>query len=162
MGWWDQLQIPIRPDDDELSDIEVINPAEAYRRQALAINLSGPLYAELELTDLWLRKAKRIESEIRRQILAQEMAGLKHTQTRTNDLVDAYILASAERFKSPTGKVKDIRPFLLRLRRRIERLEAQKERCERRLRALANMADYCDRILNWAKHEARLQLTQRG
>jgi hypothetical protein len=157
MEFWDKLTLPTQ---DTYDDIEYVNPAEAYKRQVNAINLSSPLYAELELVSAWLGRAKRIEREITRRVLAQEMSNLKGTQTRTNDLVDAFILSASADFQIG-NKIKDIRPFLIKLRRKIDRLEVSKEKLERRLKAIEKMADRCDIILNWNKHEAKLELQRK-
>lgn len=154
MGWWDSLKVPTQ---DQFDDIEYVNPAEAFRRQADAINLSSPLYEELETVEAWLTRARSIEKELIRRILAQNMTGLKSVQTRTNDLVDAFVLDAATRYQV-AGETKDISDSLLKLRRRIERYEGRKVRCERRLRAIQGMADRCEAILNWHKFAARLEV----
>lgn len=157
---WHKLTIPTQT---EYEDVEYVNPAEAYRKQVDAINLSAPVYAELETVDAWLARARRIEREVVRRVLAQEMNNIKGTQTRNSDMVDAFVLASAEFLEMEPGQpTKDARPFLLKIRRRIERLEARKETLERRLKAIQNMADWCDRILNWCKFEAKLSLSADG
>lgn len=158
MTFWNKLTVPTQ---DEYLDVEYINPAEAYRRQADAINLAAPLYAELEVVDAQLSRASRVERELTRRILAQAMKGMKGVQTRTNELIDAFVLAEAERFRMDDGTVKDVRHHLLKMRRRIERLQVRKDKLERRLKAIQMVADYCDRIMNWAKHEARLEVTSR-
>jgi hypothetical protein len=152
--FWNEFRLP---EQQEHGDVEIINPADAYRKQAVAINMSGPLYAGLEVVEARLRRARRIEAEIERRILAQEADSMKGTQTRTNELVDAFILAAAENFLHK-GQLKDVRQLLLKWRRRIDKLEAEKLKLERRLRALQQLAEICQKVLDFEKHLARLEL----
>jgi hypothetical protein len=152
--FWDQYYLPEQNDRD---DVEIINPAEAFRKQAVSVNLSGPIYAELEVVEAQLRRVQRAEAELQRRILAQQMDDLKGTQTRTNELVDAYVLSAAENFQLE-GRIRDVRRFVLRWRRRADRLQGRKALLERRLRALSSLAEICENVLNWDKHQARLEL----
>jgi hypothetical protein len=127
---WDRLRIPVQED---LEDIEYINPAEAYRRQAVAINMASPLYAELEQVDAQLHKYDRIEKEVRRVILSRNINALKGTQTRTNEMIDAFVLEAAGDYEMANGTRKDIRLFLLKLRRKVSTLDARRDQLERRL-----------------------------
>lgn len=155
MDFWNNYYIPVQ---DENPEAESINPADAFRRQAEVINFSGPLYAELEVVEAQLKRAQRVEDELKRRILAQGMADLSGTKTRTSDLVDAYVFTLAEWFEL-NGITRDIRPQLLRLRRRISRLEVKRDKIQRRLRALADMAETCQKTLDWVKHSDRLELS---
>lgn len=151
--FWNRLYVPIQ---DEDLNVEAINPAEAYRRQAEAVNLSAPIYAELEVVDSLLRKAEHLESELTRVVLAHHMDSLKSVQTRTNDLVDAFVLSAAASVPI-NGKYRDLRPHLLKIRRRIARLTARKSKLERRLKAIEYTTDRLDSVLNWNKFIGRLE-----
>jgi hypothetical protein len=153
--FWDNYYIPVQAED---VSVEPINPADAYRRQVQAINASGPLYAELEVIESRLSRLLAFEKGLARQVLAQNMDSLKGTQTRTGDLVDAFVLAAGETFEHG-GLLKDVRPKLLKARQRIEAMERRKLVIEKRLKALDKLVDVCENVLNWAKHEARLELT---
>jgi hypothetical protein len=152
--FWSEINIP---EQNEFVGADVVNPADAFRKQALVVNLSGPIYAELELVDRQLRKVDAAEKELIRRILAQQIDTINGTKTRTTDLIDAFVLASAEFFVQD-NETKDVRPYLIKWRRRISTLEARKAKLERRLKALLQMADAADRILNWDKHLAKLEL----
>lgn len=152
--FWGRLHLPTQ---DQHNDVEYVNPAEAYRKQVDAINLSSPLFAELEVVDALLKKTKRIENELTRRLLSQGMDGMKGVQTRTNDLVDAYVLAAAQTFRTDSNTIKDVSMLLLKLRRRASALETRKDKLERRIKSIQQMADYCDRIMNWAKFSAKLE-----
>lgn len=152
-SFWDRIYVPIQTEDE---DVEAINPAEAYRRQAEAVNLSAPIYAELEVVDSLLKKAEHFESELTRVVLAHHMDSLKSVQTRTNDLVDAFVLAAAEKVPI-NGQIRDLRQHLLKIRRRIARLEARKAKLERRLKAIEYTTDRLDSVLNWNKFLGRLE-----
>lgn len=157
MSFWESLVLPTQ---DRYDDVEYANPADAYRLQIDAINTSSKLYAELEQVDEQLRKAELLEKEVVRAVLAQNMAEMKGTQTRTNDLVDAFVYAAAAHYKTAEGVEVNLQPRLRKIRRRITKLEHQKDLLERRLRAVNTVADICDRVLNWNKHLARLELAR--
>lgn len=156
--FWEKVYyLPVQHNRD---DVESISLAEAYKAQAEVINRSGPLYAKLEKIQRALDKALWQEEHLRRKILSVEMVKLKGTQTRTSELVDAFVLHSAQAVEIK-GVVQDVRPGLEKLRKRIHTLRSKKEETERRIRALEKYADACDRILNWAKHEHRMELSLR-
>lgn len=152
--FWRSYTLPVQ---DEILELEEINPAEAFRRQADAINLAGPLYAELEHLRSRYTRVFKILKELRDRILSQNMP-VPSGSTRTNELVDAFIYSCAKDFVMPTGIKRDVSEDLFKLARKKLDLEFQITKAEGRLRALELMADKCDRIMNWAKHEARLEL----
>ena len=152
--FWKKYNLPVQ---DEFIDLDTINPAEAYRRQADAINYAAPLYDELEHLENMLERVQRVEKELRTKVLSQNMP-LPSSSTRTNELIDAFILNCATHFKLQNGETKDVTDILLNLIRRKFKLEHKKAIVERRLRALESMAQRCEAILNWKKHEARLEL----
>lgn len=154
MSFWDKLNLPTQ---DLFDDIEYVNPNDAYRLQIDVLNKSSELYAELEEVDQKLQKAEAVEKELVRAILAQKMDDMKGTQTRTNDLVDAFVYAAAANYVTEEGETVNLQPKLRRLRRKIIILQDRKNKVERRIRALSTAADICDRILNWNKHLARLE-----
>lgn len=152
---WSKLRIPTLPIDDDYLDY--VNPADAFKKQADAINMAAPLWEELEEVNIRLDKYTRLERELVRRILADNMSAMKGTQTRTSDLVDAFVLEAAKTFKTEEGE-KNVTRLLLRLRRNIEKMQSRKDLLERRLRAVEKVAEFCDRIMNWVKHEARLEM----
>lgn len=152
--FWKMHHLPVQ---DDFIDVESINPAEAFRRQADAINYAAPLYDELEKAEYKLERVNRVEKELRTRILAQHIP-VPSASTRTTDLVDAFVLAKSKAFTMPDGTIKDVSESLLLLVRKQSKLELQVHKLQRRLRALEAMADKCDRIMNWAKHEARLEV----
>lgn len=152
--FWLKYNIPVQ---DEYLELDSLNPADAYRKQADAINYAAPLYEYLEHIDFQLERVVRIEKELRSRILAQNMP-LPSSSTRTNELIDAFILNKSIVYITESGEIKDISNFLLKVSRKKSKLEYEKSKTERRLRALESMADKCDSILNWNKHEARLEL----
>lgn len=151
---WGKYSIPVQ---DDFLDVENINPAEAYRRQAWAINVSGPLFAELEQVDDQLSSIRTKEKRLRTKILSQNMP-LPSTSTRTNDLVDAFIYNKAENYSNEEGEIHDLRPYIDSMQKEIAVLENRRSTLERRLKAVEGMADKCDRIMNFAKHQARIEL----
>lgn len=153
-SFWNKYNLPVQ---DQYIDVDSINPAEAYRRQADAINYSAPLYAELESLEHRLERVLRVEKELRTKILAQNMP-LPSTSTRTNDLVDAFVLNNAPHFRMEDGTIRDVSSTLMKFAREKSKLLLAINKTERRLKALESMAEKCDRILNWSKHEARLEL----
>lgn len=153
-SFWDMYKLPIQRD---FLDVEEINPIEAFRRQADAINFAGPLYAELEVLDARMYRVSKIYKELRDRVLSQNMP-VPSSSTRTTDLVDAFILKCSHEFVTSNGEIKDISNNLLKLFRRKCKLEFKINRIERRLRALESMADKCDRVMNWAKFQARTEL----
>ena len=155
--FWQKYVLPTQED---FFDVETINPAEAYRKQAEAINLSGPLYAKIETAEAQLGRIIRVEKEIRSRILLQSWP--VPGSIRTNELLNAYILENAENFITPDGYIRDAREFLLKLERRKQVLEADIKKFWRRIEALDAMTDKCDRVLNWAKHQARMELNLGG
>jgi hypothetical protein len=152
--FWDKYYIPVQ---NELFDIEEINPAEAYRRQAEAINLSGPIYAEIESIKDKLSRVIRIEKELRSRVLAQNIDRINST-LRGAELLEAFLLDAAKDFMMPDGTIRDVSETLIRLARRKQKYEHRVSQLMRRISAIEAMADKCDRILNWAKHEARMEL----
>lgn len=151
--WLKVHSIPTQFDSYEL---EEINPAEAYRKQAEAINAAGPLYAELESLENRLHRVALTLQELRARILAQNMP-LSSTATRTTELVDSFVLHASTSYKNSEGVTSDVSQSLLRMVRLKSSLELKISHVTRRLRAIESMADKCDRIMNWAKHEARLE-----
>lgn len=152
--FWKMHHLPVQ---DDFVDVESINPAEAFRRQADAINYAAPLYDGLEKAEYTLERVNRVEKELRTRILSQHIP-VPSASTRTTDLVDAFVLAKSKAFTMPDGTIKDVSESLLLLVRKKSKLELQVHKLQRRLRALEAMADKCDRIMNWAKHEARLEV----
>lgn len=153
-NFWNNYTLPTQ---DSFLDIEEINPAEAYRRQADAINLSGPIYAEIERLDARFYRISRVEKELRTRILAQNITNIKST-FRSSELLDAFIVHSAQKYVTDEGEIKDVSETVIRLGKRRQELDAKLKRLNKRIAALESMADKCDRILNWAKHQARLEL----
>lgn len=152
--FWKKIhRLPMQQD---FLDMEEINPAEAYRKQAEAINVAGPLYAELESLENRLNRVTTTQKSLKSQILAQNMP-ISSTATRTNDLIDAFVLSAAKNFKDANGHTKDITDSMLNLEKLRSSLELRISQTARKLKALEDMADKCDRIMNWAKHEARLE-----
>lgn len=149
-------RVHVLPTQDDFLDVENVNPADAYRKQADAINESGPLYAQLESLEQRLQRVDLVYKELRTKVLAQSMP-VPSSSTRTNDLVDAFILSQAKIFKTKEGMIKDISEMLVNLEKRKLKLEGEIAKVNRRLRAIEALADKCDRIMNWAKHEARLE-----
>lgn len=152
--FWKQYKLPVQ---DAYFEVEEINPAEAFRRQADAINSAGPIYAEMEHLEARLYRISTVERELRTRVLAQNIGRIKST-FRSAELIDALILDAAVTFIMPNGQIRDVGENLLKLARRRLELESRLRRLNKRLQALESMADKCDRILNWAKHEARLEL----
>lgn len=146
----------VLPTQDQFLDLEEINPAEAYRKQAEAINEAGPLYAELESLENRHHRVQSTLKDLRSEVLSQNMP-VPSSSTRTTDLVDAFILSCSKNYKSPTGETKDISHSLRKMERVKSKLESRISQISRRLRAIEDMAEKCDRIMNWAKHEARLE-----
>jgi hypothetical protein len=152
--FWKKYELPTQ---DDFFNIEEINPAEAYRRQADAINLSGPIYAKLEQVEASLGRVVRVEKELRSRILSQNIDRVNST-LRGAELLDAFLLDAAREFIMPDGSLKDVSEELSRLSRRRQKYETLRAKLLRRIAALDSMADKCDRILNWAKHQARVEL----
>lgn len=150
--FWEIYTIPVQED---VIGFEPINPADAYRKQADAINQAGPIHAELEVLEARLHRVETIETELKRRILAQNMP-LPSSSTRTTELVEAYILHKAEEYLSTDGTIKDVSGYLSRLHVRRAGLQRSINKLQKRLRALQAMAEKCDSILNWAKYEGRL------
>lgn len=150
------IRVHSLPVQDDFLDLEEINPADAYRKQAEAINAAGPLYAELESLENRFDRVNLTLKEIRGKLLSQNMP-LSSTATRTSELVDAFVLSAAENYRDEQGEIKNVQNSLLRMERLRGKLETRIAQVTRRLRAIEAMADKCDRIMNWAKHEARLE-----
>lgn len=144
------------PMQDEFIDLEEINPAEAYRKQAEAINAAGPLYAELESLENRYHRVSSTLKDLRSAILSQNMP-VPSSSTRTTDLVDAFILSCSKNYVTASGEIKDISSSLRKMEKLKYKLEYKISQVSRRLKAIEDMADKCDRIMNWAKHEARLE-----
>jgi len=157
--FWKKYYIPLQT--NFLEEFEDINPAEAYRRQAEVINMSGPIYAEIESLEARLHRVSKVENEIRTQILAQNLNNMKST-FRNSELIEAFILESAAQFYMPNGELRDVSVELIRMSRRRKNLEFKIKKLQKRIQALEAMADKCDKILNWAKHQARLEMTLIG
>jgi len=155
--FWEQYHLPSQED---YFDVEVINPAEAYRKQAEAINLSGPLYAEIEIAEAQLARILRVEKELRSRILLQNFP--VPSTVRNSELLNVYILENAKGFVTPDGYIRNVTETLLTLDRRKQKLETQIKRAWRRIQALDSMSDKCDRVMNWAKHQARMELNLGG
>jgi len=155
--FWEKYTLPVQED---FFDVESINPAEAYRKQAEAINLSGPIYANIEIAEAQLGRIVRVEKELRSRILLQNYP--VPANVRNNELLNVYILESARSFITPEGYIRDVTEILLKLERRKQVLEEKIKKLWRRVQALDNMSEKCDRIMNWAKHEARMELTLGG
>jgi chromosome segregation ATPase len=153
-NFWSDFNIPIQDIDESM---ESINPAEAYRRQAIVVNKSAPLYAELEEKEEQLTKYKKLEKELRSRVLSQNMP-VPSSSTRTNDLVDAFIISCSKKYVNSEGEETDVSENLLELSRNIITLEADITKLERRIRALESMADKCDRILNWQKFMGKVEI----
>ena len=152
--FWNKYHVPVQ---DEIFGVENINPAEAYRRQAEAINLSGPIYAELEVVEKKLARVVQVEKELRSRILAQNMDRINST-LRGSELLDAFLLEAAQDFLMPDGTFRNVSENLVTLARRRQKYELQRSQLMRRITAIEDMAEKCNRILNWAKHEARIEL----
>lgn len=144
------------PTQTDFLDLEEVNPAEAYRRQAVAINEAGPLYAELETVEEKLGRIDRALNSVKKRILSQNMP-VPSSSTRNNDLVDAFVLHCSKTYENSKGDVVDVSEKLIRMERHKSILESRRDKLSRRIRAIESMADKCDRIMNWAKHEARLE-----
>ena len=153
-SFWKKYEMPTQED---FFDVEEINPAEAYRRQADAINLSGPIYAELESIEAKLARVVRVEKELRIRVLSQNIDRVNST-LRSAELLDAFLVDAAQDFIMPDGVLRNVSEDLLILLRRRQKYEVRVKKLVRRISALEAMADKCDRILNWAKHQARLEL----
>lgn len=153
-NFWSNYTLPTQ---DEIFGIEEINPAEAYRRQADAINLSGPVYAELERVEALLGRVIRVEKELRARVLSQNISRINST-LRGSEILDAFLLEAAVDFEMPDGSIRDVSENLVTLARRRQKYDSARAKLIRRITALDSMADKCDRILNWAKHEARMEL----
>ena len=150
------LKVHSLPTQFDLYELEEINPAEAYRKQAEAINAAGPLYAELESLENRLQRVSMTLKELRARILAQNMP-LSSTATRTTELVDSFVLSASYEYTNSEGVTRNISDSMMKMERLKGSLELKIAQVTRRLRAIESMADKCDRIMNWAKHEARLE-----
>jgi chromosome segregation ATPase len=151
--FWKTYSLPIQ---DEFIDVDSVNVADAFRKQADAINMSGPIYAELEVLETRLERVLRIEKELKQKVLAQNMP-VHSASTRTNDLVDAFTLKCSETYEMADGSTKDISDMLVSLSRRRSKLEIRITHLQRRLKAIETMADRCSEIINYWKFTTRLE-----